>query len=388
MNNRNNCSRDPDQNSCGGCKRPSKCANQEWEEVEQGRSISGRYDSRNAEEVTSTPVLEEVTVIPSMTIIEETTLPNRGMRTLPMDPPLADIPVTLPSFPDSSIADIPVTLPSFPDSSIADIPVTLPSFPDSSIADIPVTLPSFPDSCTNGCPVTPDNSGTQSRYCRVRFLHAAPNETSFNVSIGSQRVASNLAYGNLSEYRSVPDGFRTITIMNTRRPRAILFQKALPLRGGQQLTLAIINTSSGIEIIPVSDQACISRPSGVSCLRMANLALNNPPLDLLLNDGRCIFRDVRFKEISTLNRIRPGVYNLIVTETPQVPTPRAELVDVETVNDMPIAVSERFVPGYGEVNALMSFRLAVRANTMYTIYVIGGGKEEPDLQVVIAENSL
>lgn len=284
-----------------------------------------------------------------------------------------------------------------PGSNIPSIPlppiVGSPEAPPGS--DIPmIPLPPIvgtPESPGSNIPViplppivgTPESPGNQARYCRVRFLHAAPQEGSFNISIGSVRVASNLSFGNFSEYRFVPDGFRVITIMTARSPRMILFQRSLPFRAGDIITLAIINTVNGIELSQISDRGC-SRSNGTSCLRMANLVYNSPPLDLLLNDFRVVFSDVRYKETTAFSRIRPGNYGFFLSQTPGVPTPFMD--DVEIMEDIPRMVSERYFPGYGEVVPLISLLLRVRPNTMYTIYVLGGVESPSDLQVLVAEN--
>lgn len=282
--------------------------------------------------------------------------------------------------------------------------VTLPEIAEPDIiipdANTPVTLPEIAENpnisgCNRpGCNIpiiplppiiiNPPSNITPQRFCRVRFLHAAPNSGPVNISIGMQRVATNLSFGNFSEYTYVQDGFRPVTVMNTRTPRVVLLQRNVAFLGGDVITIAILNTYNGIELNPVNDKSCNNRPAGMSCLRMANFIYNGSPIDLMLNDGRVVFSDVRSRETTTFTRIRQGNYGMYIAYTPNQAVPHVR--DVDTLDEMPMAVSERFVPGYGDMNTIVAFLLSVKRNTMYTIYVVGDADNPADIQTIVAEN--
>lgn len=208
-----------------------------------------------------------------------------------------------------------------------DLPQTLPSYPDvdgsgpavEGVPDTPQTLPSYPDVDGSAPPVYPQPIPpivTQPgqpvmRCCRVRFFHAAVQAGSLNVNVGSQRVASNLAFGNFSTYYCFAEGFRTVSLINAGSGRTLLLRKTVPMSYGEQLTFVIVNNAStgALELVRVNDTACSGQMGGFGCLRMANFLLGDTALDLLTADGRVLFSDVRYKETTLSRRLRPGSYS-------------------------------------------------------------------------------
>ena len=177
----------------------------------------------------------------------------------------ADIPQTLPSFPSEDGSGSAVVVPD-------DIPQTLPSFPSvdgsgNPIPDTPQTLPSFPQ------PIPPSNNTPNqptTRCCRVRFFHAAAQAGAVNVNVGSQRVATNLAFGNFSTYYCFGQGFRTVTVLNASSNRTVLLRKTVPMQAGETITFVLLNNASTgtLELSRIDDTSCSGQMGGFACLRM------------------------------------------------------------------------------------------------------------------------
>ena len=110
---------------------------------------------------------------------------------------------------------------------------------------------------------------------------------------------------------------------------------------------------------------------------MCNLAYYSNPLDVILYDGRVVYTDVRFKEVTSFKRIRPGEYDFYLAETNLRPTPRME--DIETIGSDTNTMLMRSEP-------LLSFYVNVRANAMYTVYILGRGYSSEELQTIIVED--
>ncbi len=294
-----------------------------------------------------------------------------------------DLPQILPSFPDSEDmgANIPQTLPAFPDMEGGE-----PVYPNE---DTPQTLPSFPH-LEGGTPVYPQpippvyqpDASPQRRCCRIRFFHAAPQTGPVHISVGTQRVASNLSFGNFSPYYCFGEGFRRISIVNARNKRIMLLQKTLPFHAGETITYAVVNnaTTGALELVPIYDTSCSGQMGGFGCLKMVNLLLGDTALDLLMGDGRTLFSDVRYKESTIARRLRPGRYYFYVVNTPNLIQPRIE--DVE-MDDGEYRISERYLPGYGEVEPVASFALRASRGVMNTVYVIGQANTD-EVQVIVS----
>ena len=97
----------------------------------------------------------------------------------------------------------------------------------------------------------------------------------FKCHVGSQRVASNLAFGNFSTYYCFAEGFRTVSLINAGSGRTLLLRKTVPMSYGEQLTFVIVNNAStgALELVRVNDTACSGQMGGFGCLRMANFLL-------------------------------------------------------------------------------------------------------------------
>lgn len=281
-----------------------------------------------------------------------------------------------------------------------DLPQTLPSYPDvdgsgpavEGVPDTPQTLPSYPDVDGSAPPVYPQPispivtqpSQPVMRCCRVRFFHAAVQAGSLNVNVGSQRVASNLAFGNFSTYYCFAEGFRTVSLINATSGRTLLLRKTVPMSYGEQLTFVIVNNAStgALELVRVNDAACSGQMGGFGCLRMANFLLGDTALDLLTADGRVLFSDVRYKETTLSRRLRPGNYSFLVANTPVRIEPRIQDVEMDQGE---WRISQRYLPGYGEMDLLLSFGMQARRGAMSTAYIIGQANTG-EVQVVVSEN--
>lgn len=294
---------------------------------------------------------------------------------------LTDLPQPLPSFPDADGSagavvdgDAPQPLPSFPDVDGSGGAV----YPDNGR---PLPLPIFPSPVP---PISQPNYQPSNRTCRVRFFHAAAQAGPINISVGSQRAASNLSFGNFSPYFCYSEGFRSISLINARTGRTVLLRKTVAFHAGDTLTFAVVNNASSgaLELVTINDASCSGQLGGFACIRMANLLLGDNALDLLLPDGRTLFSDVRYKEATLSRRLRPGSYSFLLANTPSRIEPR--IVDVE-LDDSSYRISERYLPGYGELDPLLSLSMQVRRGVMYTLYVIGQANIG-EIQVVIAEN--
>lgn len=281
-----------------------------------------------------------------------------------------------------------------------DLPQTLPSYPDvdgsgpavEGVPDTPQPLPSYPDVDGSAPPVYPQPIPpivTQPgqpvmRCCRVRFFHAAVQAGSLNVNVGSQRVASNLAFGNFSTYYCFAEGFRTVSLINAGSGRTLLLRKTVPMSYGEQLTFVIVNNAStgALELVRVNDTACSGQMGGFGCLRMANFLLGDTALDLLTADGRVLFSDVRYKETTLSRRLRPGSYSFLVANTPVRIEPRIQDVEMDQGE---WRISQRYLPGYGEMDLLLSFGMQARRGVLSTAYIIGQANTG-EVQVVVSEN--
>ncbi|MCC8060290.1 MAG: DUF4397 domain-containing protein [Clostridiales bacterium] len=100
----------------------------------------------------------------------------------------------------------------------------------------------------------------------IRFINATVNYNPLTISVDGSTFQSGLEQAQVTEYGSIRQGYHTITIAGSNGYTYLRKQVYI---GDGMTTLAIVNASSGIDIVSVSDTSC---PAGSysSCIRVGN----------------------------------------------------------------------------------------------------------------------
>lgn len=252
------------------------------------------------------------------------------------------------------------------------IELPTPSLPNNSNGNIQIPLPP-----TVGNPELPDAPEQGMGRANVRVLNGAANYGELSVMVGEDVVAESLPFGTSTQYKKIPDGFRIVTVLAARYPKRVLSRQVVPFVAGMSFTIALINTVNGIGIQVITDIPCRVMTKKMACLRMVNLSYNSGALDLLLDDGRVVFSDVRFKEVTQYKRANVGKYNFKVVNSPNRPMPI--VMDIAIINDLTYQMNEKW-------SSLLEFSIDMKENIMYTLYIIGNDGYLPSLQPYILEN--
>jgi len=219
----------------------------------------------------------------------------------------------------------------------------------------------------------------------VRFLHALTEGVPMRVILENRLLTPQLSPGNLTGCFPVRPGFQTLALFNARSPSPLLYFASIPFSPGEMVTLAIVRrANNGVDLVRVDDRACYMRGTERACVRAVNLVYNSPALDVMLTDGRAVFTDVRFKETTSCRRAKAGQYDMYIARTPYV-LPTA-FTDIETVEDLPVAAANYFLPGFGRVEPLASFGLEARAGATETIYLMGNWELSRNIRARVVEN--
>lgn len=211
---------------------------------------------------------------------------------------------------------------------------------------------------------------------RVRFLNAVvEGGGDLRITAGNRLLASSLPPEGLSEYFTVPAGFRPFAFYDAGNPWTLLFRSTIPLAAGDMVTLAVVRSGGGLDLVRVDDRPCGVRGTDHACIRCVNLVYDSPGLDLILTDGRVVFTDVRFKEVTNYRRARPGRYDLYAAQTHYPIQP-----DIETVEELPMIVVR------WAVEPLASFDWDAQAGRQTSVYLMGDWGVNRELRVKMAEN--
>ena len=226
-------------------------------------------------------------------------------------------------------------------------PIFRPVFPGGTGGAITV-IPGITFPCFN-C--------TSNRFGRVRFLNTSTGYQPFYVYLGNWLVASQLGNGDITSYVQSDSGSQTITVSGANG--YIYIQKSIQVRAGSAMTVAIINTASGLDIMEISDISC-SAPSGTSCLRACNLSENLGPFDVSIgnqNNSYTAFTNVRYREVTPYTSFYPGWYQIFISRTGSFP---------------------------GRAVATASANMS--ANTSYTLYIFNAPTSTEGLRTMVVSN--
>ena len=219
------------------------------------------------------------------------------------------------------------------------------------------------------------------RTCRVRFFNAAAGYGGLEINVGGIPISDDLEFGRVTDYMTVPDGFQQVAVTMVQDPKAVLLNKRFPFRNCMNTTAAIINTSTGIEIMMINDTGCRIDEQDRACFRVVNLSYTSPALDIILENGNPVFEDVRFKYVTEYKQVVPGEYNFNIMLARAAETVKSNTVDI-IMPERP--VDEGGYPGEVE-DAYAYFFQDFEEGDRYTAYIIGNKNYEPSLRVETLE---
>lgn len=202
------------------------------------------------------------------------------------------------------------------------------------------------------------NCTTSSSLGRVRILNASSGYPPFNVSLGNWRIGEQLNNGDLTSYVQASSGFQTVTVSGT--DGYIYIQKMITIRSGSASTVAIINTSTGLDLLEISDLSC-NGPSGTTCIRACNLSPDLGPFDVALeNRGNSYrtFTNVRFQEVTPFSSFAAGWYSIYVFRT----------------------------NAFNNSNAIAAASASLKAGKSYTLYMFNDPSSTGGLRTLILSN--
>ena len=199
-------------------------------------------------------------------------------------------------------------------------------------------------------PVTPCFYCNSNSYGTIRFLNTAIGYNPFIISVNNRTAVDMLEYAEVSEYGRIASGYQTITVAG--RNGYIYISKQIRITVGATMTIAIVNTAGGLDLVEVNDTVCYT-PLGGACVRASNLSYNAGPLSVSTYSGNVVFRNVNFMEVTNYVRIVPAHYDIYVSNVNEV---------------------------------LLTTELTVRSGSQYTIYMFNWTESPTAIRTLIIED--
>jgi hypothetical protein len=188
----------------------------------------------------------------------------------------------------------------------------------------------------------------------VRFLNAAADYPPFLVYINDQLAVNGLSNGDMTQYGRVSAEEQTITVTGDNNYVYVKKQVQIPANGA--ITIAIINTDSGLDLMVIEDLFC-NGGINTGCFRVCNLSITNRKINVLLNGGSVIFRDVNYMQVTNFQYTTTGYYMVAVS-------------------------SSNVLTG----NILLTSNIYIRGNVSYTLYVFNWSLTQNAIRILIVED--
>ena len=132
-------------------------------------------------------------------------------------------------------------------------------------------------------------------------------------------------------------------------------QKTVQVRSSASMTIAIINTASGLDIMEISDISC-NAPSGSSCLRVCNLAYASGAVNVTLPNAFMSFTNTQPGNAGSFSRLQSGTYSVNVARSARP-----------------------------AVNLLSTF-INLNPNRIYTLYVMNWNPSPDTIRILLVED--
>ena len=146
----------------------------------------------------------------------------------------------------------------------------------------------------------------------IRFFNSSPNSPALDVYVNGQLFAKNLAYKQFTDYFAVASGNYNIKIYTTGKTTKPLLDSAVSVPDYWILNICIIGVFPNISLYPIPEPNS-AQNSGSSCFRFINLSPSSPAIDVYLSDGKKVFSNVGYKDITNYACVPPGTYSFSIT---------------------------------------------------------------------------
>lgn len=186
----------------------------------------------------------------------------------------------------------------------------------------------------------------------MRILNASTNSHALDVYLNNRLLYRNLNYKTFSDYIPLPSGTYNITIFPAGTTNNPVFNRAIFIPPEKIWTTAIIGNYPNIDILPIEDEIIPKLPHK-ALVKFVNLSQDSPNLDLSIQNGKAIFKNIPYRGVTDYYPLDPSTYTFHVT-------------DSNTGNRLIYVPNIRLTP-----------------NRFYSIYTVGNASGPSNMQLLI-----
>ena len=151
---------------------------------------------------------------------------------------------------------------------------------------------------------------------RVRVAHLSPDAPAVDVYADGSKVLSNVPFGTVSDYLTVPAGaheFKVFPAGADSKGTAAIDAKAT-LNAGTDYTIAATNVLAKIQgTVLVDDNSAPT--AGMAKVRVFHASPDAPAIDVAVKGGNVVVSNLSFPKASSYIQVPAGTYNFEVRPT-------------------------------------------------------------------------
>jgi len=185
-----------------------------------------------------------------------------------------------------------------------------------------------------------------------RVLHSSPKSPAVDVYINDILKFKNLTYGAFTDYVEVMTGDYNIKLYAAGTKTSPVLNKDIFVPPEKIYTVAAIGLLPNIDLLLVLEPKVVN-PSDKVYIKFAHLSPNAGAVDIALQGGKILFKNISYKQFTDYIEIPAGTYNL----------------EVRPTGTTTIAL---YVPN-----------IRLKPQRFYTVYAIGLASDQPGLQALI-----
>lgn len=186
----------------------------------------------------------------------------------------------------------------------------------------------------------------------VRVLHASPNAPPVDIYVNNNPVIKDLRFKEFSDYISLMGGIYNIKVFPTGDKTKPVLNKNITVPPKSIITVAAAGKLENLELLPFIEHKMSIAPNK-AMIRFAHLSPDAPALDITLPDGKILFKNISFKNVSDYIPVDPKNYTL-----------QARIANTDKV-------------------ILTVPNVVLRPNKFYTSYAVGLAGGKPPLQLLL-----
>lgn len=184
----------------------------------------------------------------------------------------------------------------------------------------------------------------------VRLFNASPKTPPVDVYINSKLIFSEIKYKELTKYLQLKEGNYKIDVYESGTKKAAIIKETIDLEDGEIFTIAMVKNSEEIGLLVIPDYATKRISDDYGSFRVINLSPNISAIDFIVDED-VLFKDIGFREGTIYADVKPNEYNIKVDSSKSG-------------------------------KSILKFKIKLKPNRIYTIYIIGSRENLSIIQSV------